>query len=61
MCLKYYAQIGIDRTCDDWDGGPLIGHAPGAGLYGGIHYRDDILDEDEQAALEGGAITVLDG
>jgi len=60
VCLKYYAQVQMDKTCDDWDGGPLIGSAPELGLHGGMHYHVDIPDEDERATLEGGAITVLD-
>jgi hypothetical protein len=60
VCLKYYAQVRINKTCDDWDGGAPVGHNPEVGLHGAIYFHDDIPDDIEMAVLNSGEITVLD-
>jgi hypothetical protein len=60
MCLKHLAQVRLNKTCDDWDGGVAVGHSPNMGLHGGIHYHDDVPNGFERMVLESGEITTLD-
>jgi hypothetical protein len=33
VCLKYHAQVRLNKTCDDWDGGPKTAHNLEEGFY----------------------------
>jgi len=60
VCLKYFVQLRVDKTCDDWDGGEVVGHAPEVGLFSNAHLHNSMPDDLETEVLESVEIVDLD-
>jgi hypothetical protein len=57
VCLKYAAWVQIYKTCDEWNGGELVGNAPHLGLFGGFYYHERSASSEERLTLESSEIT----